>query len=141
MSQEAYLRLHYGITVAERDAIMAEQNNRCSCCGRPFDETCRTEVDHEHYKVVSRRSENGQKGWEARANLSYVILSWQWAKTKEQAIKLAKKAGLRRSVRGILCGGRYAGCNRRLGKIDRIPWLENVLIYLKAPPARIILQS
>lgn len=42
----------------------------------------------------------------------------------------------KQSVRGILCGGRYAGCNRKIGRIDRPEWLRAVVAYLENPPAR-----
>jgi len=44
-------------------------------------------------------------------------------------------------VRGILCGGRWSGCNRKIGRIDDIDWLEKVLNYLKNPPAKVILSK
>jgi len=47
----------------------------------------------------------------------------------------------RASIRGLLCGGRFAGCNRRLGRMDNIQWLENVLAYLKNPPAQRVLRK
>ncbi len=45
----------------------------------------------------------------------------------------------RMTVRGLLCGGRRAGCNRKIGRVDNPEWLEKVLVYLRNPPARIIL--
>lgn len=51
-----------------------------------------------------------------------------------------KKKG-KAAVRGILCGGRWAGCNRKLGKIDNVEWLERVVSYLKNPPAPAVLTS
>lgn len=32
--------------------------------------------------------------------------------------------------RGLLCGGRM-GCNRRLGRVDNIAWLEAAVAYLR----------
>lgn len=32
--------------------------------------------------------------------------------------------------RGLLCGGRM-GCNRRLGRVDDLEWLESALRYLR----------
>jgi hypothetical protein len=46
----------------------------------------------------------------------------------------------RASVRGLLCGGRWAGCNRRLGRIDNIEWLKSVVAYLENPPAQQIIK-
>lgn len=42
----------------------------------------------------------------------------------------------RLSVRGLLCGGRWAGCNRRIGRLDKIDWLKQVVAYLENPPAK-----
>lgn len=46
----------------------------------------------------------------------------------------------RKSVRGLLCGGRWAGCNRRIGRLDKVPWLRQVITYLEHPPAQDILR-
>ena len=142
---DAYLKRKYGITLAERDAIAAEQGNKCAACGRPFDENTRKEVDHEHFKIVCIPDLFGflgkppkRIGWWAGSDL---MLAPVWAKTKAEAIKKAKTASLRPSVRGILCGGRYAGCNRKLGRIDNAPWLQAVLGYLQNPPARRVLRK
>lgn len=45
---------------------------------------------------------------------------------------LAKKE----QVRGILCGGRWSGCNRKLGRLDKLEWLLSAAAYVKNPPAR-----
>jgi hypothetical protein len=47
----------------------------------------------------------------------------------------------RQAVRGLLCGGRWKGCNRRLGKIDNLQWLKKVIEYLEKPPAQILINS
>ena len=47
----------------------------------------------------------------------------------------------RRSVRGLLCGGRHYGCNRRLGRVDNVQWLQNMVEYLKNPPAQQVLKD
>lgn len=39
-------------------------------------------------------------------------------------------------VRGILCGGRWSGCNRKLGRLDKVEWLSSATEYIKNPPAR-----
>lgn len=130
--QNAYLLKHYGITLAEKQAIIALQEQKCSVCGLPFTEGVRTEVDHEHIKVLSAiRSE---LGWTATTQFR----SW-WAKTKAEAIRGAKKASLRFSVRGVLCGGRYKGCNKKMGRVDNAKWLQNASIYISNPPAHKIL--
>lgn len=144
-TSDSYLLRKYGITLAERQAIVDEQGGKCAACGRIFDGTVRMEVDHEHLKVVSVRAKNSifdelglhGIGWYA---YTQVLRSPSWAKTKTVAIKLAKKCSLRKSVRGVLCGGRYAGCNRKIGRIDKIPWLQAVTAYLQNPPAQKVLK-
>lgn len=42
----------------------------------------------------------------------------------------------RSSVRGLLCGGRWKGCNRRLGHVDDAEWLEAARRYVTDPPAQ-----
>ena len=49
------------------------------------------------------------------------------------------KGGGKTSVRGLLCPGRYFGCNRKLGGIDNVPWLKRVIDYLENPPAQTVL--
>lgn len=45
----------------------------------------------------------------------------------------------RKLVRGLLCGGRWFGCNRRLGKVDDPMWLYRALHYVADPPASRVL--
>ncbi len=141
---DSYLRRQYNISLNERNAILLEQKYRCACCGRLFDGQTRMEVDHEHFKVMAARCQLTKPmgfGWVARAfNRTGTVEYVNWAKTQKEAIKLVKRAALRASVRGILCGGRYAGCNRKLGRIDDVKWVSNVLEYLKNPPARRVLK-
>jgi hypothetical protein len=42
----------------------------------------------------------------------------------------------RKSVRGLLCGRDWKGCNRKLGSIKSIKWLKQTLAYLSNPPAQ-----
>jgi hypothetical protein len=42
----------------------------------------------------------------------------------------------KQQVRGILCGGRWSGCNRKLGRLDKVIWLSSALAYVSNPPAR-----
>lgn len=53
--------------------------------------------------------------------------------------RIAKAKGIRASIRGLLCGGRYWGCNRRLGRIDDSLWLRAAAAYIDHPPAGQIL--
>ena len=45
----------------------------------------------------------------------------------------------RKAVRGLLCGGRWAGCNRKLGHVDKADWLHSAYCYLTLPPAVAVL--
>lgn len=142
MSQNTYLKSKYGITLEEKRAIMRFQKNRCAICGREFTPDVRTEVDHEHFKLaLFRYTQNGIKGWYGNAIWKNGMFSSDspWAKTKKEATKLAKKYFVRMSVRGVLCGGRHAGCNRRLGRVDSLEWLHNALHYIRTQPARLVL--
>lgn len=40
------------------------------------------------------------------------------------------------SIRGLLCGGQWGGCNHQLGKVDKLEWLKKVILYLENPPAQ-----
>lgn len=46
----------------------------------------------------------------------------------------------RETVRGLLCGGRWAGCNRKLGRIDKPEWLKAALEYVSNSPAKAVLK-
>lgn len=153
MSTDAYLLSKYGITLAEREAIMKEQDYKCVCGRSLKDPDVRLEVDHEHFKVEVYRWEKSpwaadpaydspwkHNGWIARPILLGFEQTWYYERTKEKAIKVAKLSGRRASVRGVLCGGRYAGCNRKIGRIDKPEWLLAVHGYLKDPPARRVLK-
>lgn len=144
---EAYILNKYGITLAEREAIMKFQDYKCPGCGRDLRE-CRPEVDHEHVTLKMIQTHQflsaapyarGGKAWYGTVTLSSGTVVSAGAGTKAEVIKKVKQAAKRPSVRGICCGGRYAGCNRKMGRLDNIPWLENTVKYLKNPPARIVL--
>ena len=53
--------------------------------------------------------------------------------------KHGTKLPKRQTVRGLLCGGRYAGCNRKLGRLDNEAWLAAALRYVTNPPALLVL--
>jgi Recombination endonuclease VII len=136
--KEAYIKSKYGITLAEREEIMQLQDYKCPGCGRDLRE-CRPEVDHEHVTMKMIKCQRVGKVWLAGVTLSTGFPVVEWAKTKSLAIKLVKDKAKRPSVRGVCCGGRYAGCNRKMGRLDNIQWLINTVNYLKDPPARRIL--
>jgi hypothetical protein len=61
-----------------------------------------------------------------------------WNKGSRVEVDHSHHAGLERrdSVRGLLCGGRWSGCNRRLGHVDDASWLEAARDYITNPPAQ-----
>jgi hypothetical protein len=132
----------FNIGIDFYDALLAEQCGCCGACGRPAtDFTVSLNIDHEHFKVHTDRVIDSKLlalnlRWSA-----WTILKdgrgWnKLAKTQKQAIYDLKREVLPHSIRGLLCPGRYTGCNRLMGRIDRIDWLEKVLAYLKNPPAK-----
>lgn len=96
----------YGITLDEYIALWKFQQGKCAICG----------------DAVSIQL--GRPGWNndgCRAELDH-----------EHNPTLAKKE----QVRGVLCGGRWSGCNRKLGRLDNFQWLQAAAGYIADPPAR-----
>jgi len=104
--RDKHLRSHYGITLEEFFVIYDFQKGLCAACKKPLGD----------YRPGKPGYGNG-----CRIEVDH-----------EHGTKKPKKD----TVRGLLCGGRWAGCNRKLGRIDKIDWLTNVLEYLKEPPAQ-----
>jgi Recombination endonuclease VII len=100
------LMRNYGWSLEEIVALWERQGRKCAICGAPLE-------------LIPK----GGPGWSVgvRAEVDHEHL---------------KGVPRRSTVRGILCGGRWKGCNRRLGKIDNLPWLNQVIHYLSNPPAR-----
>lgn len=146
------LQKNYRWTLEQRTRLSKKQGHKCAICGRPESDGMPLNVDHYHFKItLVRCTKSSPKkglpanglcsleytdGWIAVAHLNYDVLPWRWAKTKDAARNLAYEDALPKSVRGLLCPGRYVGCNRLLGRVDDIAWLEKALAYLKNPPAR-----
>src|SRR5271170_835185 len=116
--KEAYIKSKYGITLAERSAIMKEQDYKCPGCERDLRE-CRPEVDHEHVTnkmVITNKYDSSApyarhgKAWGAKVIFSSGAEINARAGTKAEVIAKVKQAAKRASVRGVCCGGRYAGC-------------------------------
>lgn len=132
-------RKAYRITLDTYNKIGDAQHWRCGVCGRHQSEfTVSMNVDHEHFKIVLERDPNG--GWMARTHLRFRNADLvEWGKTQSAAKENLKDMALPLSIRGLLCPGRYTGCNRLMGRIDDPVWLENVLAYLKNLPAHAII--
>jgi hypothetical protein len=111
--RDKHLKTHYGITLEDFENLYKEQKGLCAICKKPLGE----------YRV-------GKPGWGNGCRIE--------VDHKHILKSLMKKRGISQkdTVRGLLCGGRWAGCNRKLGRIDNIEWLENVISYLKNPPAQ-----
>ena len=123
----------YRVTRAVYDQIGEKQGWRCGSCGRPAsDFTVPLQIDHEHFKVTLARSP--ETGWLAFTTLRERKLCF-WGKTQKQAKALLMDAALPLSVRGLLCPGRYTGCNRLMGRVDKPALLRQFLNYLENPPA------
>jgi hypothetical protein len=129
------LQKTYRITLETRQKIAAAQNYRCGVCGRHEDEfTVPLQVDHKHFKVQTQRSRHSSLKWTAYTELDGRT-HYAYADTQKAAIVRLKDVVLPLSVRGLACPGKYSGCNRLMGRIDKIEWLEKVLNYLRNPPA------
>ena len=72
---------------------------------------------------------------------SYIPNSPGWGKGNHMEVDHDHRKGKRVSVRGLLCGGRWQGCNRRLGKMDDLIWLRSTSHYIEHPPAQKILNK
>lgn len=145
------LRQTYGITLEQYNQILVAQDGKCAICGRPAtDFSISLNVDHEHGKIRVRRVNSLNKDfmlfppgikWVASVELrGKCIINYD--RTKKQAVVDLKKHILPLSVRGLLCPGRHGtGCNTKLGRADKIWFLEKALEYLKNPPARKIIHE
>lgn len=136
-------RKAYRIGLDTYNKIGESQHWRCGACGRHQSEfTVSLNVDHEHFKIMLEKKTDldGSKYWVASTYIRWrdAHLS-QTGKTQKTAKENLKRYALPLSIRGLLCPGRYTGCNRLMGRIDHPEWLEKVLAYLKNPPARQIL--
>jgi hypothetical protein len=129
-----------------------KQGWKCGICGRSASNSALNgkldglNIDHIHFHVRSERL-----GMSAPAR---VLESLKWiatvdefpeivlyGMTKKGTEAVAREIALPKSVRGLLCPGRHgkAGhgcCNRLLGRVDNIEWLEASAGYLRNPPAK-----
>ena len=145
----------YRWTLEMYNALGELQEWKCAGCGREA-KTMPLNLDHKHFKIqiekptlaldhykdwsTKQAPKESNKGWIATGVLPEKILHWHWGKTQKEARQRALEEALPVSVRGLLCPGRHgrAGqgcCNRLLGKVDEIWWLEAMANYLKNPPA------
>jgi hypothetical protein len=109
--RDKHLRDNYGINSIEFRALYDAQGGLCAVCKKPLG----------LYRT-------GTPGWDNGCRIEV---------DHKHGTKLPK----RQTVRGLLCGGRWAGCNRKLGRIDNVEWLTNALAYVSSPPAALVLTS
>ena len=110
---EMYIKRTYDLTAEEYLDIYTLQKGVCPLCGRAL--TLPPPFGMLYKEGASRRTEIDHRHIPK--------------KVKPQPPK-------RDLVRGLLCGGRYAGCNAKLVHIDNVEWLEAAVVYLKNPPAQ-----
>ncbi len=104
------LKRLYGISLEEYVALWKRQDGKCAICGIPLD-----------------ANTVGKPGWHEGVRI-------------EVDHEHNKNKPIRQTVRGLLCGGRWKGCNRRIGHMDDLAFLEKVVIYIKNPPAQQVLK-
>lgn len=146
-ARDKRLRKKYAWTLGQIEALARVQDNRCGICGRQAKEMP-LNVDHIHFHI-----EAGREPVYPYVHLgkmrSTVWCAWvrefpdihTQGITRAEAVAAARQEALPRSVRGLLCPGRHRGCNRLLGRIDNIEWLEKAIEYLKNPPAHKLKQK
>ena len=141
-ARDKRLQKTYGWTLEMVNALSAAQGHRCAACGRVAKDMP-LNVDHVHFKVVASRKEEITnyprpellKYWLATTTINGQQFA-ATAKTKAEAVAIVKRTAMPYSVRGLLCAGRYAGCNRKLGRIDDPVWLRRCADYLDKWPSR-----
>ena len=100
---------NYGISLSEYLALWEYQEGKCAVCKRTLEKGIGVPGFGSHTEKLGRPEIDHEHG---------------------------HKEVSKSSVRGILCGGRWAGCNRKLGRIDNLEWLLSVVSYLQHPPAK-----
>ena len=134
-------RAKFYVGIEFYDAMLVVQDGRCGACGRPAtDFKVSLNLDHEHFLI---RHEQVRAPHLLAINLrwrAWTMLkdgrTWEkYAKTQAQAREDLKREVMPHSIRGLLCPGRYTGCNRLMGRIDKPDWLRKVIHYLEHPPA------
>lgn len=133
--RDKYYRKHYNVGYDFYQRLGEIQGWKCGACGRHQSEfTVPLQLDHEHFKI----SITGRRGrWHGLASFKDGSSTPTFtADTQKMLREIIKRAALPLSIRGLLCPGRYAGCNRLMGRVDDVKRLEGFLAYLKNPPAK-----
>lgn len=130
------LQRTYGITLAEYNQKLVDQNGCCAICHRP-PTTVRLAVDHDHRfdraKIVTRKPASnetcgGKFGGFAEGYAPNGKYKCMYAKTRKFARDAVRRLFRCMSVRGLLC----MNCNRGLQKFyDRPERFERAAQYLR----------
>ena len=100
----------YGLTIDEYVAMWTYQGGKCGICHKPI----MISIGGKVYGAGGLRSEIDHRHITGKAKF-----------------EVPKK----HTVRGLMCGGRYKGCNKRLGHVDDVSWLRGAERYVANPPA------
>jgi Recombination endonuclease VII len=139
-AKDKRLQKEYRWTLEMYNELDRIQHHQCAICNRLF--KTGGNLDHEHFKIeTSRMSPTSKTGWLASTTFKDGRRFFLQRKTKKDAIDALRDVALPASVRGLLCPGRHGSaghgcCNRLLGRVDDISWLQQSINYLKDPPAK-----
>jgi Recombination endonuclease VII len=120
-AKDKHIQRKFGITLADRDKRVQQQNNKCKICGGPLDAYGPPNIDHYHFFVAAfRHTGTGLPAihfkWYAQGydELRRVICV-KHARTKEAAIADVRRELMPWSIRGLLC----FKCNYGIGSMER----------------------
>lgn len=111
---EQYLRRNYDIDAYDYELMFGYQLGKCAICGIDL-------AVNEALYYLGTKNEGAR-----RAEVDH----------KHVPKKVKPQPKKRTLVRGLLCGGRYAGCNAKLGHVDDVQWLRAAANYIEKPPAQ-----
>lgn len=129
LAADKRLQKTYGITLADYDRMLKEQNGGCWICGKPPKGNKRLHVDHDHKKgreKVYVRKPAGTNVWVAYTDSG--VGGGQVFFSRKEALDFVRRKVLRLSVRGLLCWR----CNTGLQKWrDNPEHLKRAALYLE----------